>query len=215
MEDLQRMPAEKDLKNPHARFYKFLNYETLGDWKLVRFDTEADGSCFFHAISNAFFLPYRSQILQGQRVTRRDIVCSLRKELSEKLDEKVGDSGKTRYESLNNGNMASFAEHVPEFKIEIMKRILDSNMFIGTGYLEFIGDVINKDIYILDALRRDVYISDEFNLSIKGDRKSIILWFSRDHFELVGLLNEDGSFTTQFFPDHQLIKLLYSKIKKV
>ena len=119
----------------------------------------------------------------------------------------------THYETLGNGNTCKFSEEIPEFKLSYMKDQLNSDNPIGYGYMEFIGNIINKDIYTLDARHRDIYTMDELALSIKGNRKSIILFYLEGHFEMVGLYEETG-IITHFNPEHELIRFLYRRVQE-
>ncbi len=126
---------------------------------LVRISTPADGSCLFHAIINACFEPYRSQKIGEETISSRELVLKLRKELAELLPEKRNEK-ETWYSSLNNGNNEIFSQSVPEFSLANMQHELDSHQHIGYGYLELIGEVLNKDIYILNHRSKKLYISD-------------------------------------------------------
>ena len=203
------------LKSPVANYFSYIKWE--GDyrkWKLVRFSTPMDGSCLFHAISNSFFEPYHSEHLNGKHISRAKIVSHLRKELSQKLASNISDESDspTYYDVLNGGNTSAFAEAVPEFTLSYMQDQLKSSFPIGYGYMEFIGNALDKDIYILEAIRHDIYITDELPLVIKGGRKSIVLYYMNGHYELVGIEREDGTFDTHFSPDHSLIRFLYGRV---
>lgn len=204
-------------KSPIANYYAEINWPRFEQWKLVRFATPMDGNCFFHAISNAFFSPYHTETLKGKHVSRDKMVTLLRSELSHRLAEKISDdpNASTHYEVLSGGNMCTFAEAVPEFTLENMQRELASRSFIGFGYLEFIGNALEKDIYILEAQRRDIYITDELAFTIKGNRKSIILYYINGHYELVGVHRDDNTFDTHFSPEHSLIQCLYARVQEL
>jgi hypothetical protein len=95
-----------------------------------------------------------------------------------------------------------------------MQKQLDSSAFIGYGYMEFIGNCLNKDIYILEAVRQDIYITDELLFTIKGNRPSIVLYYIEGgHYESVGLKLSDGTYATHFYPDHSFIKFLNEKVQ--
>jgi hypothetical protein len=221
-EPIQKQPMYQKIphttKSPAGNYFTYIRWdEIFHPWKLVRFSTPMDGSCLFHAIANSFFEPYHSEQLNGKRITRNQMVKHLRKELSEKLASKISDDPKspTHYDTLNGGNTSAFAEAVPEFALEYMQSQLQSNLAIGYGYMEFIGNILNKDIYILEAIRRDIYITDELPLTIKGDRSSIILYYMNGHYELVGIQNDDGGFDTHFNPDHSLVRFLNNRVKEL
>ncbi|MEM3062293.1 MAG: hypothetical protein QW303_01920 [Nitrososphaerota archaeon] len=185
-------------------------------WDLVRFKTPADGNCLFHSICNSFYIPYRTGVLEGKNINRTELVRTLRSELARKLAMKLSDEkdAPTYYSILNKGNTSLFSKEVPEFTLEHMQRELDSSNAIGYGYIEFIGNVLNKDIYILDGVRKDIYISDELPLTIKGNRNSIVLYYTNGHYELVGIRNSEG-FDTYFDPNHSFIKFLYNRVSKI
>src|SRR3990167_8382599 len=202
------LPETQD--GPVGHYYADISWEgDYSNWNLVRVFTPPDGSCLFHAICNSFFLPYRNCILNGKKISRTKIISSFRKELSEKLASKIPGESKTYYESLNNGNTKNFSKDIPEFELNAMQKELASNHSLGYGYIEFIANIINKDIYILDGNRGDVYVSDE--LTVKGDRNSIVIYYLDGHYELVGIKNKD-SFVVHFTPNHSFIKFLQSRI---
>ena len=210
-----RMP---NINHPVAEYYSEINWGNGYErWALCRFATPMDGSCLFHSISNSFFSPYHKQSLHGKTMTRNEIVSTLRRELAQRLAEvdPEDENGRTYYTSLAGGNTAIFAEAVSEFKLEVMQSQLASNAHIGYGYIEFICNALNKDIYMLDAAHRDIYIFDELPFCIKGNRKSIVIYYMNGHYELVGIRNDDGSFDTHFEPNHSFILFLNSIVKEM
>lgn len=205
------------IKSPAADYFcRFTWQNGFEHWRLVRFATPMDHHCLFHSISNSFFEPYHSETLNGKHISRKQMVLHLRRELSKKLASKVDDSNSlTHYDMLHGGNTSAFAEAVPEFSLKFMQEQLESQVSIGYGYMEFIGNALNKDIYILEAARRDIYTTDELHLTIKGNRSSIVLYYMNGHYELVGIENSDGTFVTHFSPDHSLISFLYSRVQDI
>jgi hypothetical protein len=192
--------------------YKKLN---IDKWQLVRYDIPKDGSCLFHAISLAFFKPYINELFNDRSITREQIVYNLRKELSNKLSQPInGKNGKTYYDTLNNGNTLNFSLSVPEYKLKHMQAELNSRNSIGYGYMEYICNQLNKDIYIINGEleKKDLYQSDELKLCIKG-RNSIVLYYKNNHYELIGLKNEKDEIITHFKSDHAFIKYLKTLIK--
>lgn len=203
---------------PTANYYAEINWEGgYQQWALVRFSTPMDGSCLFHSIANSFFAPYHTETLRGKSVSKDKMIEALRKELAQKLAAKISDDpgSLTHYDSLNGGNTSAFAEAVPEFGLSYMQSQLDSRTSIGYGYMEFIGNALNKDIYILEAMRRDIYVTDELPLTIKGNRSSIVLYYMNGHYELVGIQNNDGTFDTHFTPIHSFIQFLRDRVAQI
>lgn len=210
-----RMP---NVEHPVAEYYTEINWDNgYEQWPLCRFATPMDGNCLFHAIANSFFSPYHKESLYERSMSRKEIVNTLRRELARRLSDidPQDSEGRTHYARLANGNTAIFAEAIPEFKLEAMQAQLASHAPIGYGYMEFICNALNKDVYILEAARRDVYIHDELPFCIKGNRKSIVVYYMNGHYELVGIRTADGSFDTHFEPNHSFIRFLNGIVKEV
>ncbi len=204
-------------KSPTSKYCTLVQWENgFEKWKLCRFATPMDGSCLFHCIANSFFEPYHTETFNGNHISRQNIIKLFRSELAEKLSSKISDDNDTTYyQYLNAGNTASFAEYVPEFKLDYMKSQLNSNNQIGYGYMEFISMVLDKDIYILDAVRHDIYVTDELPFMIKGNRSSIVIYYINGHYELVGINIDDKTFLTHFSPNHSFIKFLYDRVQQI
>ncbi len=211
-------PLPNTPNGPVGNFYAEIIWENgYENWALVRFSTPMDGSCLFHAITNAFFPLYYTETKGGKHVSRSTIIKSLRKELSQKLAVKINNepNAPNYYDTLNKGNTSLFAKEVPEFSLDHMQKELNSNTSIGYGYIEYIGNILDKDIYVLEASRHNIYITDELSLTIKGNRPSIVLYYMDGHYELVGIRNDDMSFVTHFSCNHSFIRFLHEKIIKI
>lgn len=181
---------------------KFERKNGFEAFKLKRFHVPPDGHCLFHSLLFAFYVPYKEESLHGKSLSKLQIVINLRHELADRLD--------TVYESLSGGNICKFAEAVPEFKMDVMINELRSNHYIGYGYIEYISNLINKDIYIINGNTCDIYISDELPYLIKG-RTSIVLYYKDVHYEPIGLWQE-GKYYCHFKACHPFIKFLRAKI---
>lgn len=189
--------------------YKNLTWDNDFDqWSLVKYDIPMDGHCLFHAVSLAFFKPYITENFNGRSITRLQVIHNLRKELADKLSTPInGKNGKTYYDLLNNGYTSTFAKTIPEFSLRHMQSELNSNHFIGYGYIEYIGDQLNKDIYIINGDTKDIYHSDEINIK---NRKSIVLYYKNNHFELIGM-KKNNQIITHFNPNNPFIEFLKSR----
>lgn len=204
--------------HPIANYYTKINWSNGYErWNLCRFATPMDGSCLFHAIANGFFSPYHKQQLNGKYISRNNIVTQLRKELASRLAEvdPQDPQKRTYYQCLAGGNTAIFAQAVPEFELSFMQAQLSCSAPIGYGYIEYICNALNKDIYILSATHCDIYVGDELPLCIKGNRKSIVVYYMNGHYELVGIQRDDGCFDTHFKSDHSFIRFLNDIVKEV
>lgn len=177
---------------------------------LVRFKVPADGSCLIHAILLAYNQNYRLERQNGKPIARRTIVKKLRQELANLLAAPVDPldpNSSQHYDLIARGSLAEISANFPKYTLPNMQKILDSDAWLDYIFFEFIGDSLGKDIYILDETKQDLYITGEEDLYQKG-RPSIVLGFRFNHYELIGLLDENGVTRTLFFPDERFITSL-------
>jgi hypothetical protein len=185
---------------------------------MVSIETIGDGSCYFHALANAFYIPYRLQKLNGKNVSRKQIIQDLRQKLAIRLGEPIdplNPNGPTFYDQLSRGELYDFGKKVPEYSFENMRKRLRSSIAVGNEYHEFVSDQFNKDIYILNADIKDVYITGNDDDLYYKNRNSVVLLNipSRCHFELVGVKDPKGKIQTYFAPSHPFIQLLQSRMR--
>ena len=207
-------PANAEV--PYGGGYHALNFTENGfnQWPmLVRIVTLGDGSCLLHAIVNGYYLPYRTSTDKQQVL--QSLISTLRKEMSQKLSaiDPCDDEGKfTYYQTINNGYLPQGSKEIPEFTLDNMVRCLDSHQTLGTGYLDLISRLLNRDLYIISERTQDLYVTDELPYIITGKRSAVIVyWDGFNHYELVALKNSQGTFDTHFKASNPLIEFLYSR----
>lgn len=180
---------------------------------MVRIRTGEDGSCFFHAILQCFFQPYRSEMLDGKPISRSQITTNFRQDLADSLSKPAdGISGPTHYDKLANGRLRSYVEdNMPEYTIENMEKELRSRSAVGQLYHEYLSEMVRKDIYILDGHLQDItiYGPDAEKLLYKN-RESIVLLFKDGHYESVGV-KENGIIITHFKVTNEFIKFIQDR----
>lgn len=203
--------------NPEIGVTKALNWKSYGfeDFNMLVIDTIGDGNCYFHALLNAFYIPYRTQSIGKETVNRRQLVSSLRNDLAKKLGQPINPlnpNGPTFYTQLSRGKMYEFGKEVSEYSFEEMRKRLKSSEAVGNEYNEFISDQLNKDIYILDADKKDVYITGNDDDLLYKDRSSIVLLYSPGHYELIGLRGSQNQIQTYFSPVNPFIQFLRSRM---
>lgn len=205
---------------PVGNYYQKIMWENgFENWNLIRIDTVGDGNCLFHAIANSFFVPYYTEMVDENKITRKEIIQKIRKELAEKLSCPVSSqpNSKTHYEIINSGKTSEFpvCPDFPEddFSLENMKKQLDSDKYLGYGYIEYISNMLDKNIYILNDSNNDLYPFEKTELLniYKRNRSSIVIYYKSNHYELVGILN-NGIVDTYFDSDHTFIKFLYNRV---
>nr|QBK89805.1 MAG: OTU-like cysteine protease [Pithovirus LCPAC101] len=173
---------------------------------MVRFDTIADGSCFFHAVLMSFYEPY-----QLNNIDRISFVREFRRDLAKTLSSPINPNdgeSPSYYDALSGGTLSKFAESVPQYSLSKMVKILDSNSFVGNEYIEYISNLFSRDIYILDIEKSNVYMTgDEYGLLYKN-RQSTVIGYKNSHFELIGVQSSNGHIRVGFSPDDPFISYI-------
>lgn len=198
----------------------YLNWSDTGKIMypdMVRIRTPMDGSCFFHALSKSYCQAYVLGMSGGISISRHQFVQGLRKDLSMKLGLPVDprDPNSPRhYDLISRGNLADYAKGVPHYSLEGLQNELLHGVNVDFIYNEFIGNEINKDIYILHYETQDVYIvGNDMDLYYKGRDSIVILYIEAcGHYELVGV-EEDGVIKTLFETNHNFIVCLKQRIQ--
>lgn len=204
-----------EIGTPRSLLWKKYGFD---DFNMVAIDTIGDGNCYFHALLHAFYIPYRTQLLQDTTVSRYTLVKSIRNELATRLGEPVDllyPSGPTYYTELSRGKMYEFGKEIPEYSFEEMRKRLRSNEAVGNEYNEFVSNQLNKDIYILDNHRKDVYITGDDDDLLYKNRSSVVLLYTPGHYELVGIRDSKGKIQTYFSATHPFIQFLRSRMNVV
>ena len=178
--------------------------------QMVLFSTPSDGSCLLHAILFAYNQNYRLEKQGNKIISRHDYTRRLRRELANLLAAPVNPLDPTsprHYDLIARGSLGEMSEHHPDYTLEGMQQTLDSHDPLDYIFFEFIGDVLDKDLYILDEVKQDLLLTGEEDLYQK-DRPSIVLGYRNNHYELIGLLDENGVTRTLFNPDDPFITQL-------
>lgn len=221
------LPLPYYSNGPVGNYYQKIMWKKgFENWDLIRIDTPGDRNCLFHAITNSFFVPYYTGIVDGNKMTRIEIITQMRKEFSEKLSTPVSSdpNSKTHYEIINSGKTSEFPilSDLPQYDYSLrnMKKQLSGSNNIGYGYIECISNMLNKNIYILNHSGNDLYPFEKTELLniYKKNRSSIVLYYttpddndSYDHYELVGIMN-NGIIDTYFHSNHTFIDFLYNRV---
>lgn len=175
-------------------------------YPLRRIPTLGDGSCFLHAVLRCIWSDYKD--LSTSEKLR--VVCEVRQELSDLIDKK-GTDGTSYYDRLSRGELKDLSKSFSETQLEEMKRFLKSSEYFTHLYLEFISEVFEIDIYIIDYKSMNLYNHGDNELFYK-DRNSIAVGYDekRSHFEALEVEIRPGKFETFFEPDSNIIRELSS-----
>ena len=192
---------------------------------MVALRTLGDGSCFFHAIFRAFSLTYMrgaKQDKQGNfmRIDRRRYIRDLRNELADELakpSDPKDPASPTHYQLLSRGQLSKMSTEMPAYKLEHMQRELRRGNAVNNLYHEYVSNLMEKDIYILDYKNKDVYYlghSDQ-ELLFKG-RSSVVILYRGQHYETVGLACDRGTkIVTHFVAQHPFIEAIRGRMDEI
>jgi hypothetical protein len=175
---------------------------------LVKIHTIGDGSCFFHALLNSFFKPYITCFDGRVPVKRKELVSNFRTDLSKNL--------KFHYDQLSRGKLKELSRDNKELTLENLEKTLASSQPIDNRFNEYISNMIDKDIYILDFKKQDIYITGDDDEILLKNRDSVVLIYNEEtfHYELVGLL-QNNFLITLFHSDDPLIYAIRKRMNEL
>ena len=177
------------------------------DYEFVKISAIGDGSCMFHSILQCFNKTY----INSSDEDKTKIVRQLRQDLSNILDEKIGED--ICYNQLSRGELKEISKYVPEVSLKNMKKSLSSREWGDVRFLELISNVLDLNIFIVFDKTKDLYILGDEKIYIK-DRDSIIIYNNSNvHFDSVGLVS-NNKIRTLFSYEDDVIKKLRSKLYK-
>lgn len=163
---------------------------------LHRIGTIGDGSCFFHSLLRAFNIEY----IKGKTRKRQKLIAELRASLAVILPSK--------YAALAAGELKELGTQLREYSLPAIKKHLKTpSESTNEILIEYVSDMLDKDIYIVNYTTGDVYPTAAGSWH-KGRNSVVILYLeTASHYELVG--TPEGYL---FKPTHPLIQLLHSRL---
>jgi hypothetical protein len=174
---------------------------------MVRIHTPADSNQIYHALLNACSLVYRDKGIDGMELKASHIVKMLRSDLAIAFGT-PDVSGKRPYDRLLNGDIATFADGDPSKTFAFLQDQLLNAPFIPKVLMGFVSDAMAVDIYMVSAATRSVEPAVADVNELYKRRRSIVILYSNNHYELMGIKNQRGHITTLFKPDHPFISRL-------
>jgi len=179
-------------------------------YDLCLIDTPKDGSCLFHAICNAFYKPYRLEIIQGRKVSRSDIVALFRSELADMLSVVVPGTDMIYYQYIGNGHIKDLGDTVDDYTLSGLQSWLKSSSNMGDEIVTYIEHVIGKNLLFLDTRTEDVYIRKSCETN---NNPCIIMFYDGGHYDLCGIKERDGSTSTHFAHDHPFVSHIMKRLQ--
>ena len=189
------------------------------DENLVRIGSIGDGSCFFHAVLNAYLKEYQTD---PDLKFRRDFVRNLRRDVSLTLAlPDPNQPSKTRYQTAANGQFVNLHqeqlaglefkdvfEQEVDFSLEGLTKLFDSDNYLGDEIYSYVADLLNIDIYVMRITDQDLFI--HLNTHLPGrERKSLVISGNGYHFETIGI-ERNNLYQTFFLPNDPFIQKIRS-----
>jgi hypothetical protein len=224
MESISKMSKYAPLVRSEFELLNWSNEDDSFSYEnLVRIRTPLDGSCFFHAIAKAMFIPYRTGINKGYTVDRFEIIRNMRNELSLKLSAPINEEDPTSpmfYDVIFNGELRELAKRNPEYTLENLQKRMASPANVTdlkqlSIFMELISSVFDLDIYLIDLVEHKVIGKDNLaNIDdLYADRPSIVIGYTPSHCELLGV-RDDNIIKTKFHHDSAFINTIRTHIKE-
>jgi len=167
-------------------------------YQLYSIATLGDGSCFLHSILYCISDHYRKL----DKVEKIKFVRELRNDLADSLPE--------YYSKLSRGKLKEISKVISETKLEKMQSFLRSREWFNQLYIEYVSDILDIDIYIVDYQKRELYNAGDDELFYKGRGSVIIGYYREAHFESLSLKKNNGENVTFFSPKSKMILELNS-----
>jgi alkylated DNA repair dioxygenase AlkB/SAM-dependent methyltransferase len=192
--DLTYQNVEESKRLSRIKEDKVEDVERLTPWivdGMVRIGITGDGNCLFYSILRAFHTKFANMSSKE----KSNYVRRLRRDLGLALTEKV-------FNGLAEGELKNYTTYE-----EFLENLSVHGEWGTTDLLEFIGDQLNLDIYVIHGNSFMPYAPMKPDLVYKN-RLSIIIYFVDDNHYEVGGLRFGDCIQTAFPPDHPYIERL-------
>jgi hypothetical protein len=217
----QRVVTEFELPMIPVDTYEKVIVTWYPNEKVVRIGAIGDGSCFVHAIMNAYYPPYQNN---ADNKFRRRFVSMLRRDLAYTLQmEHDFMPGVTFWHTAANGAFATIYEQQLlakelgedfgggiDYSMEGLQKLFNSTLPLGDEIYKYISDMLGIDVYVMRLTNKDLYV--HLNTAEKGlERKVVVISGNGMHYETVGI-ERGGLFQTLYEQTDPFILALRSLI---
>jgi len=191
---------------------------------MVALSTVGDGSCYFHAIIQAYYIPYITN-----QVTKCSFIREVRRLLAYELGRpaKINDryiynnhqQPKTWHQIINRGGNATLESDpgdVPtdisnRLKLENMQHEMDSSRALDNLFDDYVSKILDKNIFVLDLAKKTVNYNIDKDILLVSSRTCVVILDKTGHYETVGLMT-NGGIRTHFAWNDPFISILRSMI---
>ena len=186
---------------------------------LTRFFTYKESS-LIHAILNAYWEPYHTGEVNGETFDRQILVRQKRTELAQILRSPIEPTKKnspTHYDRLMNGCLREMSKKNKMCTLDRLCSVMDSDVFLGHVYIEFLSNHFNLDIYILDLTSMDIYTTGGMDdrLYYKGRDSIMIGYVHPNHYEMIGVKISKDDYATIFHSESPFVRKIWERKKEL
>ena len=188
--------------------------------KVVRIGAIGDGSCFYHSVLGAYYVPYQNN---NNTKYRKNFVRLLRRDLAyylqtERPDGKtvwevtVGGQFKELYEQQELGLILEDQFGIPiDFSSEGLQKLLNSTRYLGDEVYGYSAEALGIDIYVTRLTTAGLNV--HLDTSKPGVvRKVVVISGNGAHYEIIGV-ERNGLFQTVFDSNDPFIQALRTNIE--
>jgi hypothetical protein len=170
-----------------------------------------DGHCLIHSVAFACYLPYATGKLDGRVVDRNKIVKRFRSDMANRLEKIDIETGKKFNDIINDGALAELGTVDPEYySLQSLQNLLRSDKYLGPEIIIILENILELNIYVLDARFQDVVQKD--NKKIYD--LSIVIYYSDHHYDCISRrVGSEGIHVRLFKRDDSFIEFLRTRIE--
>jgi hypothetical protein len=188
---------------------------------VVRIGAIGDGSCFFHATLNGYYIPYQNN---NDTSYRMDLVRKLRRDIAYSLETPDPDNpGLIMWDTASGGqfadlykqqlmgvNFTDIFNYPVDFSLDGLQRLLNSTSYLGNEVYQYASDMLGVDIYVMRLTNVDLYVHQ--NTATQGvERRAIVISGNGKHYETIGI-ERNGLYQTLFDQNDPFILAIRSRI---
>ncbi len=179
---------------------------------MIKINVIKDESSLLHAVMTSIYDVYKNN-----KINKCKFIQELRNNLAYKLKSYIDTNNQSSiyYDTLSGGILGSISKIKPDVSLENMIKTLVSNDNIGIIYNEFISNIFNINIYIIDYDKKDLYMTGLNKNYLYKIRSSIVVLISDGYYDLVGLISNEHKIKTKFNINHPFIIMINKRMREL
>jgi hypothetical protein len=174
---------------------------------VYRLTVIGDGSCFFHALLKAIYLPYQQTVGAAARV---NLVQQFRRDLAVTLSERnpYYSDTYTNWQTIASGSFPRLVTHQikqemddePDKLLENvdytqagLERLLNSYNAVGNEIFKYVADILNVNIIVMDLSREDDLRFVNAIVARSNPDRTVVLFGASGHYEPIVIQIGEGN----------------------